>query len=214
MKIYSIIASAILALILSGCIGKVDYLPPVKSNGITNQKIVDKPRDVVWNVAVPELGKQFFVINNLDKSSGLINISYTGNPESYIDCGRLTSYVKNAAGERTYDFPASKEQMFYEVMGGGQLFHIQRSMSLEGRMNLIFEEISPNQTRVTANTRYIVTRQTTGRNIGNGMSNTNTNSISFNSSASASFPPAFNGNTVECVSTGKLEREILALLKE
>ncbi|MFH0710919.1 MAG: hypothetical protein V2A75_11990 [Pseudomonadota bacterium] len=211
MKVYSLVLCILGALLLSGCVGKVDYTPPIKQNGISNQKIIDKSRELVWNSAVPELGKQFFVINNLDKSSGLINISYTGDPESYIDCGRLTSYVKNGAGERTYDFPASKEHMFYEMMTGGQLFHIQRNMSLEGRMNLIFEEISPNQTRVTANTRYIVAKKVTSLTIGNGISNTSVASISFNSSASASFPQT--GSVVECVSTGKLEREILSLLK-
>ena len=104
-------------LFLAGCAGKLDYVRPSTAPGSANNtKIIDKPREAVWNSSVPELGKQFFVINNLDKSSGLINVSYNGDPEKYIDCGRVTSYVKNARGERTYDFPASKANQQYEVM--------------------------------------------------------------------------------------------------
>jgi hypothetical protein len=96
---------------ITGCAGKLDYIRP--NNLVAkpvNFKIIDKPRDIVWNATVPELGKQFFVINNLDKSSGLINISYNGDPEKYVDCGRTTSFFKNAIEERTYDFPGSKAQ--------------------------------------------------------------------------------------------------------
>ncbi|UUZ73433.1 hypothetical protein LP415_09480 [Polaromonas sp. P1(28)-8] len=93
---------------LAGCAGKVDYIrPTTKATPGSNVKILNRPREAVWTAAVPELGKRFFVINNLDKASGLINISYSGDPEKYIDCGRITSFVKNAKGERTYEFPGS-----------------------------------------------------------------------------------------------------------
>ena len=102
---------AALSLCVAACAGKVDYIRPTASVSPSfNVKTVERSRDAVWNASVPELGKQFFVINNLDKSSGLMNISYTGDPERYIDCGRITSYVKNARGERTYDFAGAKAQ--------------------------------------------------------------------------------------------------------
>ena len=201
------------ALILTGCAGKLDYVRPAKHASVSNIKTINKPRDVVWNSAVPELGKRFFVINNLDKSSGLINISYSGDPESYIDCGRVTSYVKNARGERTYDFPGAKAQQTYEVMNGAGLFFIDRRMDLEGRVNLIFEDIGGNSTRVTANTRYVVTRKITARSAANNIPQTLDNSISFNSGGSASFPATADGRATECVPTGKLEQDILSAIK-
>jgi hypothetical protein len=194
--------------------GKLDYVRPTTASNAMNSKIIDKPRDIVWNSAVPELGKQFFVINNLDKSSGLINLSYSGDPESFIDCGRVTSYVKNVKGERTYDFPASRAQQAYEVMNSNDLFFIERKMSLEGRVNLVFEETGPNSTRVTANTRYVITRQSMGRHVANNWhflphpreivtqnAQSRTDTISFNSGASASFPSNMAGQAVECIST-------------
>src|SRR5262249_34213685 len=144
------------AALIAGCAGKLDYVAPVADGRVANSKVINKPRDAVWNAAVPALGKQFFVINNLDKSSGFINLSYSGDPESYIDCGRIISHVQNARGERTYNFAGSKADQTYEVMNEAGLFFVQRKMSVEGRVNLVFEELGPTQTRVTANTRYVV----------------------------------------------------------
>jgi hypothetical protein len=198
---------------VAGCSGKMDYVRPSASPVASNSKTIAKPRDIVWNASVPELGKQFFVINNMDKSSGLINMSYTGDPENYIDCGRVISYVKNVRGERTYDFPGARAQQTYEVMNSSGLFFIERKMALEGRVNLVYEDISPDATKVTANTRYVVTRQLAGREVTNNIPQSRTDTISFNSGGSASFPANTAGQATECVSTGKLEREILSFIK-
>ena len=210
-----VLASLVSTVLLCSCAGKVEYIRPTTvSIPGANTKIIDKPRDAVWNAAVPELGKQFFIINNLDKSSGLINISYSGDPEKYIDCGRITSYVKNARGERVYDFAGAKAQQNYEIMEPGVgLFLIDRRMALEGRVNLVFQELNSSQTRVTANTRYLVQRQRTFQNLGNNSTQTVSDSLSFNAGGSASFPQAPNSNTSECVATGLLEVEILSAVR-
>jgi hypothetical protein len=208
------VAFSLLAVALfSGCAGKVDYVrPTAQPTAQINSKTIEKPRDVVWNAAIPALGKQFYVINNLDKSSGLINISYSGDPEKYVDCGRITSFVKNARGERTYEFAGAASQQSYEVMNNGSLFFIERKMSLEGRVNLIFEELGPSQTKVTANTRYVVTRQQTVRNPANNFPQTFSHNISFNSGGTSTFQAASDGRATECASTGGLEREILSAI--
>ncbi len=207
----------LVATFVVGCAGKLDYIrPTIQTARSANVKVINKPREAVWNASVPELGKQFFVINNLDKSSGLINVSYTGDPEKYIDCGRVTSYVKNAQGERTYDFAAAKAQQSYEVMNPSVgLFFVERKMSLDGRVNLIFEEVSPNQTRVTANTRYVVQRQLTVQRAANSFPQSRSDTLSFNSGGSSSFPAASatDNRATECVATGELEREILSAIK-
>lgn len=199
---------------LTGCAGKVDYIRPSSTVPPgSNSKIVDQPREQVWNKIVPELGKKFFVINNLDKASGLINVSYSGDPQQYIDCGIISSYVKNARGERVHRFAGAKSQQHYEVMDENGLFYIDRRMSLEGRVNFVFEEVSSSQTRVTANTRYIVTRQRHIRDATGQANRTFEDSLSFNYGASASFPGGYDGRTSECTSTGALERELLSLIK-
>lgn len=207
---------AALLLSLASCVGKVDYIrPSIHVVASSNVKIVERPRDAVWSASIPELGKQFFVINNLDKASGLINLSYTGDPERYIDCGRITSYVQNARGERTYDFAGAKAQQTYEIMNPGvALFFIDRRVSLEGRVNLIFEEVGTNTTLVTANIRYVVTRTQVVRSTANNFfPQTVIDTISFNSGSGASFPANSQEPPAECVSTGALEREILSAIK-
>jgi hypothetical protein len=207
-------ATAATVLLLAGCAGQVSYVRPSSSIAPgANMASIAKSRDAVWATAVPELGKRFFVINNLDKASGFINISYSGDPEKYVDCGRVTSYVKNARGERTYDFAGSKAQQSYEVMNpGAGLFFIDRRMSLEGRVNLVFEEVSPTETRVTANTRYVVSRQRTVRAAANNIPQSMNDNISFNTGSSATFAGA-SDQAAECTSTGALEREILSAFR-
>jgi hypothetical protein len=198
--------------ILTGCAGKFEYTRPASLPTLNNSIVINKSKDKVWKQIVPLLGKQFFVINNLDKDSGIINISYSGDPERYVDCGRIISYVKNARGERTYDFPASKSYQDYEIMdmqGGAGLLFVSRKMNLEGRMNIIVEDIGNNQSRVTANTRYILTKITTVRNT-QGHSNTGTTTVSFNSGQEG-ISEGKAPNMI-CQATGKLEDEVLSLL--
>lgn len=206
--------AAIAAFALAGCAGKMEYVRPSSSfQAGSNSKVIDKPRDAVWAATVPELGKQFFVINNMDKASGLINVSYSGDPEKYVDCGQISSYVKNARGERTYAFPAARGSQDYEAMTNGQLIFINRRMELDGRMNLVFEELGPNQTRVSANTRYVVKRDVNLRDV-NGKTANRSDSVNFNSNSSGSYPnPAEGSGPVTCVANGALEREVLSIVR-
>ncbi|MBA4343233.1 MAG: hypothetical protein C0423_13930 [Methylibium sp.] len=174
-------------------------------------KVVDRPRSEVWDAAIPNLGKQYFVINNLDKASGLINLSYSGDPERFVDCGRITSTVTNLRGDRGYDFAASKAQQNYELMDlryGLQI--INRRMSLEGRTNLVFEAIDANRTKVTANVRYVLTRKIMVYNGARQLMGGKDGTISFNSGQVESFPPDADSGGLTCVPTGALERDLLS----
>lgn len=211
MRIFIIVVSIFF---LVACAGNVTYKEPLRSGKDIYYVVIDKPRDVVWNASIPELGKKIFVINNIDKSSGLINLSYSGNPEDFIDCGRIISNVQNLAGSRTYDFAGSTPFQNYEVMSRGSLFNVQRKISLEGRMNLIFEELAQSKTKVTANTRYIVSRNIVVQKAGtNTFPQTVNDSISFNTGLSASFPADNTGRATKCVPTGVLENSILSLIR-
>jgi len=197
-------------LFLAGCAAKQDYVRPPSPTAPSNWKVIEKPRDTVWNGSVPALGKQPFVINNMDKASGLINITYTGDPKRYIDCGQVSAYVKNARDERSYNFPGAAASKSYEVTLPQGLFRVDRKMALEARMNLVFEELTPTRTRVTATTRYLVTRTMLVTDA-NNKSNTLTDTISFSSGTGASFPAHKDGRATECVPTGLFETEVLSL---
>ena len=177
-----VLTSLIFCFLVVGCAGRFEYHPPTSLAPQKNSVEINRSKNEVWQIIVPALAKHFFVINNLDKESGIINISYSGDPENYVDCGYIESYVKNARGERTYYFPAASANQTYEIMDmkqGGQLFFINRKMHLEGRMNLIVEEIASNKTIVTANTKYVLTKSGTVRNV-QGASQSFSDTISFN----------------------------------
>jgi len=193
---------------LTGCAGRQEYIRPSAATPAEYTKTISRPRSEVWDKGVPQLGKQFFVINNLDKSSGLINLSYSGNPEKYIDCGRVISFVKNARGERTYDFAGAKAQFDYEMMIDGTLIYATRRMDLDGRVNLIFEEIDGQTTKVTANAKYVVKRDVTIRD-GLGNSRSASDSTSFNGNGSGTLQQTRALEGAECRANGNLERDIL-----
>lgn len=198
-------------LIFCGCSGKVQYIRPGVPPPTENSIVLSKSKDVVWKSAVSALGKNFFVINNLDKDSGLINISYSGDPQKYINCGRINSYVSNARGERTYDFDAASAYQKYEVidqrLGYGA---IERKMNLEGRMNLIIESLGPDESRITANTKYVVTKSFTVYNGTGRLVSSGTDTISFNSGQSQKFSDV----DTTCIANGQLEQEVLASISE
>lgn len=208
------VLAVLVAVALAGCAGKVDYFKPGAVTATSgNSKTLNKSKDDVWKTAVPELGKQFFVINNIDKDSGLIDISYSGDPEKYVDCGRVVSFVKNAHGERIYDFAGSKASQQYEIMVSPHLFNIARQMNLDGRMNLVFEEVEQGKTRVSANTRYVVERKFVVVPISNGIPQSMADSVSFNTGTRGAFQLTRDGEGTECIATGTLEQEVLSLIK-
>ncbi len=193
----------------SGCAGKIEYTPPAKSTKpIENSKTINKPKELVWNSAIAELSKQFFVINNMDKASGFMNIGFSGDSEKYLDCGNIYSYVKNARGERVYNFPTSRASQVYEVLNN-ELYVVNRKMSMKGRINIIFEEIAKNQTRVTANIKYIVAKEINESSFNpyNPYPRVSKDTIYFNTNQVESFLGAVN--STKCLSNGELERTIL-----
>ncbi len=210
----SFIASIFIIIIIgtTGCAGKFNYTPPTENTKIKKTVIIDKPKDKVWSKLVQNLGQSFFTINNLDKDSGFINLSYTGDPEKYVDCGTIESTVTNLRGERNYNFPASKGHMVYEIFDRNlNLFGIERKMELQGRININVIEVNKNKTSVSVNVRYGLTKK--GRSTCITAMNRPTSyfndSIAFNTNEGAAFPAI---QKTKCYSTGALENDIFDVL--
>jgi len=207
------IVSVAVILSLSGCAGSQLYTPPKPIVKIDNSVIIQKSKEEAWKKIIPELGKKFFVINNLDKESGLINVSYSGDPEKYIDCGTVEYTVTNMYGKRDYIFPGAKADQRYEIMTP-TYFIVHREMSLEGRMNIIIEPEGLNSSRLTANTKYLVTKTVLATDQNSHNIGPNNTIMSFNTGGSAHFSEnSTNGNEAMCQSTGTFEKEIIDIFK-
>ena len=83
---------------------------------------------------------------------------------------------------------------------------------MDGRMNIIIEELGKNSTQITVNTRYILTKNTTVYDI-HKRSQTINDTISFNSGQQSMFPNYGQQGTL-CQCNGKFEKEILSLLSQ
>lgn len=116
------------------------YVPPQPRN-IDNSVTVSRPYDEVWDSLVRMAAQTFFAIDNFERSSGLMTLSFGAeNASRFIDCGQFT-----VQGRVNFSGPWVE--------------WVQQSADarLQGRMNLLVQREGARQTRVTANTRYVFT---------------------------------------------------------
>jgi hypothetical protein len=144
------------------------------------------------------------VIDGLHKDAGLITFTYGGNPERYVDCGYITSYVKNARGERTYEFAAATASTEYELMAGRETVSIARGMVLDAGNTVAMIPTGDKETRMSATARYVLSRTMLIRNTQNG-SRTMSHRIDLASNQEGRFP-----GTVACRPSGVLEAGVLS----
>jgi hypothetical protein len=169
--------------------------PPPPPPQIRNTAVIEQPFDTVWARAVPALGRSFYVINNIDKASGLINLSYNGEPGGMITCTDNTLGAAQACRMTTGIFESGLTD---NCVAG--------PMSMEGRTNIIFEKIADDATRVTVNVRHQLSIPYRGQ--GGVPVNAQTQ---FNTGQVGTFAiPGLAG--MRCLSEGALERTLLQLV--
>src|SRR3546814_18902843 len=83
--------SAVMAAILltAGCAAQADlnYRKPTQPS-LTNSRTVNAGFEETWDRLVRNLSSEFFVINNIEKASRIINVSFqTDSPDRYFICG-------------------------------------------------------------------------------------------------------------------------------
>ena len=188
---------------------------------VQNEALIEDDFEAVWSRLVRQLATGFFVINNIEKESRLINVSFSStNPEDYIDCGTT---------KRTFVQGKTLEELDYNVAadsaykyGGGVdpsgtaalIGYAKRSTNLDGRINIYIAPIGES-TEVTANVRYVLTIKTSAiENYEDSFGNitltqpgpTDTVTISFNTNQ-----PNRTEARISCFSKGVLEVEILGM---
>ncbi len=226
MKTHSVIFNLTIILGLYGCAtpatSTFDYRdkPPTK---VENEIVVNRAFEKVWNGLVRQLAKGYFVVNNIEKESRLINVSFsTTSPEEYIDCGRTMRTFTRGKEEAEYDYEVAADSSY--KYGAGKttdgvfslVGYVDRDTSLEGRINIY---IAPNDqiTEVTVNIRYILTLSTSGQltyvNMYGKAAQSqalphSSDTISFNTNQ-----PNKSQEGISCFSKGLLEAEILEMAK-
>jgi hypothetical protein len=201
----------ILAMSISGAVvgcvsGGQRYAPPALSPAPTMSVTISQPRAEVWKSLGAMIGKSFFVINNLEPTSGIISVTYAGDPEKYVDCGRVTQVIKTPNGDKTYEFAGAAATTKIPAAQGIIYGDLERTMALEGRANLVVEELAASSSKVSINVRYVLTRKMTF--FAHPGVNSTVKTASFDSGGSAEFDPGTAAN-LTCRSNGAFETALL-----
>ena len=193
----------IASLLLAGCAtSTTNYTPPAEPK-IVNTKFVNKPFEAVWDSLVKELSGDFFVINNIDKNSRLINISFTSQrPSEFVDCGVTSRTFTNARGDQNYTYKTADSSNFVSTNNQGHAFSVRRNSRLEGRTN-IYVTPEGSGTNITVNTKYVISLTMSATAIDGRPAGTE--NFIFDPSTKQSFS---NGN-VTCAAIGAIEERIL-----
>ncbi len=178
------------------------YTPP-SALEIVNSKFVQKPFEEVWDGLVKQLSSDFFVINNIDKNSRLINLSFSSQrPSDFVDCGLTKRTFSNAGKDQSYSYKTVDSATFVTTNTQGLGFNVRRSSRLEGRTN-IYVAPEKDGTNVTINTKYVVSINITAIDF-NGRA-APTQSLIFDPSTKQSY----SDGDVTCFAIGTIEERIL-----
>ena len=208
----------------------LNYQEP-KQETFKNETIVNKQFSDTWDVLVKELAKSFFVINNVEKASRIINVSFsTEKPEGYVDCGHSERRFEYGDESTTFKYAIAESNHYKVADSWGPynnlpaVFYLARKASLDGRVN-IYVAPKDNVTIVTANVRYIFTVRTSGQahqmNAFGAVlqmvaipESSSTVSFNTNQVGSADWGTPQQAILVKCRSTGLLESQILGMASQ
>ena len=150
-----IISSLVMTIFLWSCavekekltenVGK--YVPPnIDDTNFKNSVITYKTFDETWTSIIDFVNDSFFKIENLDKDSGLLTLSFgSKEPENFIDCGDF-EYTLFFTGE---EFKGS----YIDYVKSGLL------AVLEAKMNINIQKIDNESTKISINTNYTFSTQ-------------------------------------------------------
>jgi len=197
MNLIKNILILVLTVLLISCTAIPNYTPPLSAVKYPVSVTINKSKNELWPILMKELSNEFFVINNIDKSSGLINLSYDVDPTNYIDCGFISfnsesNIDKQKASSKMIKFP-------FNGPFENSAIRTYRYMSLSGRINVFVNQVKKYKTVVKVNIRYKISKRVERKGaypyVSNAVSNSNDRAV-------------FREGTI-CYPTGKLERKVL-----
>ena len=149
------LSSLVMTILLSSCavekkkltenFGK--YVPPIIDDAnFKNSVITNKNFDETWTSIIDFVGDSFFKIENIDKDSGFLTLSFgSKEAENFIDCGDF-EYTLFFTGE---EFKGS----YIDYAKSGLL------AVLKANMNINIQKIHNESTKISINTNYIYSTQ-------------------------------------------------------
>ncbi len=199
--------------LVSACADKLSYNPPSNTTPQTTERVVSISYDAAWDRIISNAGRKFFVINNIDKPSGFINISYSGDPRQFVDCGAFET--RSSSGELKSSSPLARKSSTSRVnlLGDGDYFGDKltfiNEVTVDGRANVIVKKLTPTSTSVAVAVKYVIQRRVKSFNNNKNITQDNTYTTDFVSGGTGYFSD--NGN-ISCIGTGEFEAKLLSLV--
>ena len=147
--------SLFMTILLSSCATKVEkitenvgkYVPPnIDDTNFKNSVIINKNFDETWTSVIDFVSDSFFKIENLDKDSGFLTLSFgSKGVEDFIDCGDF-EYTLFFTGE---EFKGS----YIDYAKSGLL------AVLKAQMIVNIQKIDNESTKISINTNYTFSTQ-------------------------------------------------------
>ena len=199
----------------AGCASStLEYTPPAIHSQVKTERLIPIDFSEFWDAYVAELSKTFFVINNIEKESRIINVSFNANtPGEYIDCGysnRTSSHF--STGKKSFNYEVA-DSSYYQagVRGTNILWNVNRSTSLDGRIN-IFMAPESDQTLLRVNALYVWSVNVSGiTHLGETQPHLFP-SITVTLSSGKAGEKGEQGEKIQCRSKGVLEKVLLELV--
>ena len=128
-------------LLISSCARYPTYTQP--NRYLTQQekyaRTINKRFNEVWTALIDYSAGTFFAIDNYEKDSGLLTLSFgADNPSDYVDCGHIKTVTIK------FDGPVIEACEFHG------------DADLDGSMNIFVKPILSNVTQVKINARYVL----------------------------------------------------------
>jgi hypothetical protein len=131
---------ALTSVVLTGC-NSFDYKGPQGTSPKANEVVAKMTFDAAWDRLIDHASKTFFSIENFEKQSGLLTLSFGADQASrFIDCGHVDARTGGATFSGPYADYVTRQ------LGG----------SLTGKMNLLVQRVSATETKIRVNARYML----------------------------------------------------------
>ena len=150
-----ILSFLVMTIFLASCAVEVEeltenvgkYVPPsIDDTNFKNSVITNKNFDETWTSITDFINDSFFKIENLEKDSGLLTLSFgSKEPENFIDCGDF---------EYTLFFTGEEFKGSYIDYAKSGLLGV-----LVAKMNINIERLDNESSKISINTNYTYSTQ-------------------------------------------------------
>ena len=141
-------------MVLTSCAShSLNYQQPTEREA-TSSRVVNKPFKSVWEQLVEGLAQKNYVIDSVNKDSGLIVASKKLNPPSaFADCGKWDGHFKNMRVDEKYNFQGS-DSANYMVKNGDVFIAVNRTATLNSKSNIFVKKVDTNKTSISVNSQF------------------------------------------------------------